>query len=109
VSGLLQAAWLLGALACFTAIVERTRADLLAPTDVKLRLRSFGMNWFSGDFARYAYHAAPEPTRSRLRRSAWAYAMFHLCWAMGAAWIWIWLAPIGLVVAAVTVWRILSH
>lgn len=107
----LQLVWALGLLACVAGIVERTRGDLLAPKDVRVKLRAFGLDWLSGDFARYAYHAAPEPTRSRLRRSAWAAVVFHLCWSVGATWIWVWLAPVGLVAATITTLRLMrpSH
>lgn len=78
-------AWALGLLAVVVSIVEQNRGAAGAPQDVKLKLRALWRGWPAGAYARLAFHEAPEPTRARLRRSAWASVMFLLCWTVGAA------------------------
>lgn len=42
------------------------------------------------DFANFAYHEAPEPNRSHLRRSAYANLLGLVPWCIGAAYLGAW-------------------
>lgn len=77
--------WALGLLAVVVNVVEQNRGTAGAPQDEKLKLRTLWRGWPTGAYARLAFHEASEPTRSRLRRSAWASVVFLLCWTIGAA------------------------
>ncbi|KAF0173538.1 MAG: hypothetical protein IV086_12195 [Hyphomonadaceae bacterium] len=109
----LLAAWVLGLSAWIVSYVELYRGMGLAPTDVKLRLHALRRIWPSRDYIQFAYHDAPEPTRSRLRRATWAKVSVWLCWSVGlTAFVGeLFWAPFILVlpVAAFLVWSLLRR
>lgn len=109
----LQLVWALGIAALVFSLVEQFRGTEQAPTEVKLRLRALWRGWPGGAWGRYAFHEAPQPSRGRLRRSAWGNVVFLLCWAvgmstMGGAWL-VALGAAGVAAAGVIVWSLLQR
>lgn len=85
---------------CFAIVgayytVEFHRGMESEDREVRERLRKLWCGVPEKGFATYAYHLAPEPNRSRLRRSAWASLLGLSIWAIAAtmfgAW---WIAPL---------------
>jgi hypothetical protein len=108
----LQLVWALGIFALVFSLVEQFRGTEAAPTDVKLKLRALWRGWPGGAYGRYAFHEAPEPSRGRLRRSAWANVAFVLCWALGMSAMGGWLMVLvaaGVAAAGVIVWSLVRR
>ena len=76
-------AWALGLAAWTVSLVEFYRGMGLASPEEKRRLHALRRVWPSRDYIRFAYHDAPEPTRSRLRRATWMKIVLWGCWSLG--------------------------
>lgn len=66
------------------SIIEHLRGWTRAPAETKVTLRSLWRGLPAGDYGKFAFHDAPDPTRSRLRRSAIAYTIALVSFAAAA-------------------------
>ena len=105
-------AWGVGLVAVVASIVDQVRGIDLAPKELKLKLRSSWRGVMTRDYMRLAFHDAPEPTRSRLRRSGWARVVLLVCWGIGvvalAEPLWV-IAAAGVLCAAHLAWNLLRR
>lgn len=85
--------------------VEFHRGMGSSDDEVRGRLRELWCGVPEKGFAAYAYHLAPEPNRSRLRRSAWASILGLSLLAVGAAMMGFWM--IGLLAIAFETYHLL--
>jgi hypothetical protein len=107
----LQIIWALGLIACVVGFAEQIRGTSLAPREEKLRLRALWRGWPVGAYAQLAFHDVSEPTRTRLRRGAWALVLFLACWTVGMISlgdVW-WLAAPGVLGGGVVLWALLRR